>query len=233
MTRDIYGEALNNYYIHQKEVAPLLLHSSYGDIEEMPVDIFFRDEDEIPELEFIALSLCDGRVLDVGAGVGCHTLYLQDKNFDVEALEVSNIACQIMQQRGVQKIHHNDFYQFKDHKYDTLLFLMNGIGLAGDIEGFKNLLIHAESILTDRGQLIFDTSNIEYLYEEYKIKRPDHYFGEINYQYQYQGNFGDKFKWLYLDQKMLIKIAHELNWVVQILFEDEHDQYLVRMEKRK
>lgn len=233
MTRDIYGEALNDYYIHQQEIAPLLLHSSYGDIEEMPVDIFFRDDEEIPELEFIALSLCDGRVLDVGAGAGCHTLYLQDKQFDVEALEISSIACQIMQQRGVQKINHADFYQFEGKQYDTLLFLMNGIGLAGDIEGFKKLLIHAETLLSPQGQLIFDTSNIEYLYEEYKINRPDHYFGEINYQYQYHGNYGEKFKWLYLDQKMLIKIAHELNWVVQILFEDEHDQYLVRMEKRK
>ncbi|UIR56537.1 class I SAM-dependent methyltransferase [Sphingobacterium sp. SRCM116780] len=233
MIRDVYGEALDDYYKHQKELAPLLLHSSYGDIEEMPLDIFFREEEELPELEFIALSLCDGRVLDVGAGAGCHSLYLQEKKFDVEALEISSTACHIMQQRGVQKIHHADFYQFKDQQYDTLLFLMNGIGLAGDIEGFKKLLIHSESLLTTRGQLLFDSSNIDYLYEEYKIKRPDHYFGEINYQYQYQGNFGEKFKWLYLDQKMLIKIAHEMGWVVQVLFEDENDQYLVRMEKRK
>jgi hypothetical protein len=71
------------------------------------------------------------------------------------------------------------------------------------------------------------------LYDEYRIPKPDHYFGEINYQYEYKGAKGTPFKWLYLDQKMLIKIAREENWVVQILFEDEDDQYLVRMEPRK
>src|SRR5690606_41708223 len=65
------------------------LHSSYGDIEEMPIEVFYRDKEDFPELEFIALSLCDGKVLDVGAGVGSHVLYLQEKNFDVTALEVS------------------------------------------------------------------------------------------------------------------------------------------------
>jgi hypothetical protein len=71
------------------------------------------------------------------------------------------------------------------------------------------------------------------LYEEYRIPQPEYYFGEIGYQYEYKEKKGMPFKWLYLDQEMLIKIAHEENWVVQILYEDENDQYLVRMEPRK
>lgn len=232
MARDVYGEALYDYKEKGELTHPLLLHSSYGDIEEMPVEVFYREEDDIPELEYIALSLCDGKVLDVGAGTGVHALYLQEKGFDVTALEISEIACNIMRERGVQHVVNQDFFQLKDQTYDTLLFLMNGIGIAGTLEGFKNLLYHAKTLLTDRGQLLFDSSDISYLYEEYKIKRPEYYFGEINFQYEYKDQKGEPFKWLYIDQQTLIKTAHELNWVVQVLFEDDNDQYLVRMEPR-
>jgi len=233
MARDVYGEALFAYYQKQEEESPLYLHSSYGDTEEMPVEIFFREEEDFTELEFIALSLTDGQVLDVGAGVGCHSLYLQSKNVQVEALEISTTACHIMQQRGVKHIIQEDFFKLTGRKYDTLLFLMNGIGIAGTVEGLKTLLTQAKTLLTEKGQLIFDSSNISYLYDEYRIPRPEHYFGEISFQYEYQNQKGEPFKWLYIDQERLIQVARELNWVVQILFEDDNDQYLVRMEPRK
>ncbi|MCT1530257.1 MULTISPECIES: bifunctional 2-polyprenyl-6-hydroxyphenol methylase/3-demethylubiquinol 3-O-methyltransferase UbiG [Sphingobacterium] len=233
MNRDVYGEALYDFQELGELKEPLLLHSSYGDIEEMPVEVFFREEDDIPELEYIALSLCDGKVLDVGAGAGVHALYLQSKGFDVDAMEISETACKIMEKRGVKNVIHADFFKFKEKKYDTLLFLMNGIGISGTIEGFRELLIHSKELLTERGQLLFDSSNISYLYDEYRIQRPDHYFGEINFQYEYKGNMGQPFQWLYIDQQTLIKIAHEENWVVQVLFEDDNDQYLVRMEPRE
>ena len=233
MNRDVYGEALYDFHELGQLAEPLLLHSSYGDIEEMPVEVFYRQEEDIPELEFIALSLCDGKVLDVGAGAGVHALYLQEKGFEVDALEISEIACNIMRKRGVQHVIHADFFKLEGPRYDTLLFLMNGIGIAGTIDGFKKLLEHAKTLMTDRGQLIFDSSDISYLYDEYRINRPEHYFGEINFQYEYKGQMGQPFKWLYIDQQTLIKIAHELGWVVQILYEDDNDQYLVRMETKK
>ena len=232
MHRDVYGEALAEYFEKEELTTPLLLHSTYGDIEEMPVEVFFREAEDFPELEFIALSLCDGKVLDVGAGVGAHALYLQEKNFEVTALEISQAACNIMQQRGVQNIVQENFFSLANQQFDTLLFLMNGIGLAATVDGFRKLLAHSKTLLSEKGQLLFDSSDISYLYEEYRIQRPDYYFGEIGYQYEFKGIKGEPFKWLYLDQETLIKIAHEEDWVVQILFEDENDQFLVRMEPR-
>lgn len=233
MLKDVYGEALTDFHKLQEIQAPLLLHSSYGDIEEMPIDIFFRDEDDFPELEIIALALCDGKTLDVGAGVGAHARYLQDKGFTVDALEISEKACAIMKERGVHNVVAKDFFALKDVQYDTLLFLMNGIGLAGTLAGFRDLLRFSKTLMTERGQLLFDSSNIAYLYEEFKIPLPESYLGEIQYQYEYKGEKGEPFQWVYLDQDALIKIANEENWVVQVLYEDENDQYLVRMEPRK
>ncbi|KGE15648.1 class I SAM-dependent methyltransferase [Sphingobacterium deserti] len=233
MERDVYGEALYDFYQLQTLQEPLLLHSSYGDIEEMPVEVFFREQDDFPELEHIALALCDGHVLDVGAGVGSHALFLQEKGVKVDAIECSATAAQIMRERGVQQIITGDFFELQGKHYDTLLFLMNGIGLAGTVEGFRNLLRHAKTLLSDKGQLLFDSSDIAYLYEEYKIQKPAYYLGEIEFQYAYKGTFGKPFRWLYIDQQELIRIAREENWVVQILYEDDNDQYLARMEPRK
>lgn len=233
MHRDVYGEALAEYFAKEELSTPLLLHSTYGDIEEMPVEVFFREAHDFTELEFIALSLCDGKVLDVGAGVGAHALYLQEKNYEVSALEISPTACNIMMQRGVHHIIQENFFTLSDKKFDTLLFLMNGIGIAETIEGFRKLLKHSKTLLTEKGQLLFDSSNISYLYDEYRIQRPSYYFGEIGYQYEFKGIKGEPFKWLYMDQDMLIQVAHEEGWVVQILYEDENDQYLARMELRK
>src|SRR5690606_40059086 len=97
MERDVYGEALYDYHVLRELKDPLRLHSSYGDIEEMPVDIFFRDEADFPELEHIALALCDGYVLDVGAGVGSHALYLQRSEEHTSELQSrENLVCRLL-----------------------------------------------------------------------------------------------------------------------------------------
>lgn len=230
MEKDVFGKALMDYYKEQS-MAPLILHNSYGEDEEMPVEVFFRTAEELPELEFIALSLCDGKVLDVGAGAGSHCLYLQDKGFDVTALEISPLACQVMKTRGVKKCIQSDIYRYHQEKFDTLLFLMNGIGLTETLAGLKQLLQHCKKILRKGGQLIFDSSNIAYIYDDNPLPT-EHYYGEVRFQYEYKNEKGNAFGWLYIDQDTLIKTAQQDGWVVQILFEDEHGQYLVRLSLR-
>lgn len=233
MHEDIYGKALLNF-ARGKNGGTLMLHTSYGDTEEMPIEIFFREDNELSELEEIALALCDGKVLDVGAGAGIHTLYLQKQGIQVEALDISKRACECMKIRGVTYPIHHDFFTLPPTStYDTLLFLMNGIGLAGELKMLKKTLQQAEKLLNPGGQILFDSSNIQYLYEDYKIEKPKYYFGEITYQYEYKGEKGIPFKWLFIDQESLIKIADEENWLIQFLYEDENDQYLVRMTKRE
>src|SRR5699024_12773806 len=139
-----------------------------------------------------------------------------------------------MKIRGVTHPIHHDFFTLPPTStYDTLLFLMNGIGLAGELKMLKKTLQQAEKLLNPGEQILFDSSNIQYLYEDYKIEKPNYYFGEITYQYEYKGEKGILFKWLFIDQESLIKIADEENWLIQFLYEDENDQYLVRMTKRE
>lgn len=231
MSLDVLGQALYDYF-HGHRGDKLLTLTNFGDTEEMPVGEFFRKPIDFPELEHIALSLCDGRILDVGAGAGSHALFLQKRGMDVTALEHSPMACDVMRARGVEQVVTADFFEYTGASYDTLLFLMNGIGVAGTIDGLTTLLNHCKTLLNPGGQLLFDSSDIAYLYADGTVGRPTGYYGEIGYQYAYKGSRSKPFDWLFIDQGTLIGIAQPLGWVVQILYEDGHDQYLARMEQR-
>lgn len=223
---DIFGLALSDFY--KNGTADVLwLHNSYDEPEEMPIDIFFRSGEEMPDLEHKALTFCKGKTLDVGAGVGSHALLLQEMGVDVHAIDISAAAVKIMQQRGVKKAFEQDIFLTQE-KYDTLLFLMNGIGLTGTLAGFIDFLEKAKNLIYPDGQLIFDSSDISYLYED--LPKPNNkYFGEVSYRYEYQKQKGNWFNWLYLDQATLIHTAEQGGWQCEIVFDDGEDQYLARL----
>lgn len=224
---DVLGEALYDYYTKRTR-NKLWIHNKYGPKEEMPLPIYFRSEVELPELETVALQNCKGKVLDIGAGAGSHTLILQEKGFEVTALEISPKAAEVMKLRGVKSIIEKDIFQFDKAAYDTLLLLMNGIGLTGNINKMKDFLQKAKNLITSEGQLIFDSSDVAYLYDA-EFRLPENYYGEILYQYEYKKQRTDWFTWLYIDKKKLSELAKEEGWQIEILYEDEFGQYLARL----
>ena len=224
---DVAGQAWLDFW-ERGQSYPLLLHTSYGTTEEMPVDYFFRDASDFPPLEQYALSLCRGRVLDIGAGVGGHALYLQENELDVTTLEISATAVRIQQERGVRQPQQTDYRRYTGGGYDTVLLLMNGIGIVGTLAGLHDFLQQAKHWIHPAGQLLFDSSDIAYLYED--VSPPPHrYYGEVRYRYEYRGQLGEWFPWLYVDRQSLQTMAQETGWQMQVIFEDQQDQYLARI----
>jgi SAM-dependent methyltransferase len=224
---DILGQAISDYH-NSLPLKKLWIHNKYGKKEEMPVATFFRGPKEMPPLELIALQNCKGKVLDIGAGAGSHSLLLLEKGIDVTALEISPKAAAVIKQRGVHKVQQQDIFNFESERFDTLLLLMNGVGLTGNISGLKQFLLHAKNLLFPHGQLILDSSDVAYLYDN-NIPEMDHYYGEIMYQYEYKKQKSEWFTWLYIDQETLTKTAREEGWHTEILFIDEFDQYLAKL----
>ncbi|MES1161217.1 MAG: methyltransferase domain-containing protein [Bacteroidota bacterium] len=247
--KDVLGDALSAYF-QKKFKGKLWVNNKYGPREEMPVDVYFRKAEDMPELEWVALQQCRGKVLDIGAGAGSHALVLQQMGLDITALDISPQAAAVMKSRGVKKILCQDFLTLEGTvrgpgdsglpdpalpdegsagptSFDTLLLLMNGIGLAGTLDGLRKFLAKARRLLLPGGQLIFDSSDIAYLYDGKIPDMPD-YYGEILYQYEYQRQQSDWFKWLFIDRKTLREIALSEGWHTELLFGDEWDQYLVR-----
>nr|WP_068886885.1 class I SAM-dependent methyltransferase [Pedobacter panaciterrae] len=228
---DVFGEALKDQFT-KPPAETLWVHNSYDEPEEMPVDIYFRNEDEMPELELKALELCKGKVLDVGAGVGSHALILQKRGLNVTGMDISAPAVTIMKQRGLKQAIEGNILTYKEDTYDTLLFMMNGIGLTGSIAGLKAFLKHVKSLLNPGGQLVFDSSDLSYLYQEIPFPL-NGYYGEVSFRYEYKSVKGNWFKWVYVDQKTLKDIAQQSGWDAEIIFEDDNDQYLARLTLSK
>jgi SAM-dependent methyltransferase len=223
---DIFGRALFDHFKNAGK-HKLWINNTYGPKEEMPLDVYFRTEDEMPDLELIALNKCRGKVLDIGAGAGSHALILQDKGLEVTSLDISGLAITVMLQRGVKHAFEKDIFTYRANKYDTLLLMMNGIGLCGTIQQLRLFLQHTKTLLNKGGQLLFDSSDIAYLYEG-NLPKGD-YYGELLYQYAYKGQKTDWFKWLYIDHEKLKAVAAEEGWVTEVLYEDDMDQYLARL----
>ena len=225
---DLPGIAIKNF--HEKTSrGKLYVHDTFGPRVEMPISVYFRNEKQLPILEKKALELCQGKTLDIGAGAGSHALILQNRNQEVAGLEISPTACEVMKNRGLKNVICQDIFKLNNEKFDTLLLLMNGIGLCGDLIGFRKFLKKAKTLLNENGSLIFDSSDINYMYED-NIFPTDLYYGEVNCRYEYQKKITDWFKWLYLDFQTMEKIALEEGWVSELIYEDENDQYLVKLK---
>ncbi len=224
---DLFGKALYDFYQGRFQ-PPLVLHNTYGDPEEIPVEGYFFDENQISEMEDFALSLCRGRILDAGAAAGRHVMILQDRGLDVTGLEVSRLCCNLMRARGVRKVVHGDIHKRKAEGFDTVMMLMNGIGLAGSVEGLRKLLLHLKQIVHAGGQIIFDSSDISYVYEQTE-KPADRYFGEMDYRYEYRGQKGEWFSWLYIDSVKMKEISAACGWHLQVIYEDQTETYLGRL----
>jgi len=225
--KDVLGTAISDFH-NNTSTGKLWVHNKYGPKEEMPVDVYFRNMEEMPELEWAALHQCRGRILDIGAGAGSHALALQEMKLDISALDISPLSAAVMRARGIRNVVNEDFFHLNTETlYDTLLLLMNGIGLSGTLSGLRLFLTKARSLLHPGGQLIFDSSDIAYLYNGKPPKSPE-YYGEILYQYEYRRRRSDWFKWLFIDRKTLTNIVTEEGWQIELIFEDPHDQYLVR-----
>lgn len=226
---DPLGQAISDYYFQQAP-GKLWIHNTYGPKEEMPVRAYFRSYDNMPELEHTALQLCRGRILDIGAGAGTHAAWLQEQQYDVTALEISALSCAVMKARGIEKIIQRDIFDYHTEPYHTLLLLMNGIGLTGTLDGLRRFLQQAAKLLLPGGQLIFDSSDVAYVYE-YNLPDLKHYYGEIAYRYEYKRKKSAWFNWLYVDRFTLSALAAEEGWQYELITEDDHGQYLVRLKK--
>ncbi|MEM6524793.1 MAG: SAM-dependent methyltransferase [Bacteroidota bacterium] len=224
LTTDVFGTALKDYLIGNEE-AYLVLHNSYGDPEKMPVAVFFREEEDLTDLEKLALSSCLGKTLDIGAGAGAISLIAQN-NLDITAIEVSADACEVAELLGVKDIIQGDIWSYDDIKYDTLLLLMNGIGIVGKFNKLIPFLSHLKHLLNDGGQILFDSSDLSYLHPGFKS---DPKLGEISYQYEYDGLKGNWFNWLYVDQSRLIESASKVGFTTDILHVNKEDQFLARL----
>lgn len=230
---DPMGAAIRDYF-RQGKSAQLKVLSSLFDDDEMPVAHLFRSYHEMPPLEQRALNEARGKVLDVGAGAGCHALALQERGLDVTAVDISPLSCETMKERGVANVECvNIFHPHFQERFDTLLLLMNGTGIAGKLSRLPQLLSRLKQLMNPSAQILIDSSDLRYVYEDENgvldVDLDGAYYGEVDYQMTYRNIIGKSFDWLYADSVVLAECCRQCGLKCEILAQGNHYDYLARI----
>jgi len=228
---DVFGAALLDYQ-NGGYTEDIITYSSLDETDSMPLPHLFRDYANMPFLEQNALDLSRGSILDIGCGAGSHSLYLQQQGYEVTALDTSAGAIETCRMRGIQDTVHGPILGHIG-AYDTLLLLMNGIGIAGRMHHLPHFLNHLKSLLAPGGQILLDSSDIIYMFKEDsgEISLPPHghYYGEVSFTLQYKGQKSRSFYWLYLDFDTLKRASQELGLGCKLVSQGNHYDYLAEL----
>ena len=231
INNDPLGKAVLDFLNGEFE-PDILVTSDWADDDVLPVPYLFRSYEEMPIWEQKALDLASGQILDVGAGSGCHTKILMEMNKSVEAIDISEGAVEGMKAQGMNARLEN-FYDVEAN-YDTILFLMNGLGMARTRSGLIELLEKCKSLLKDGGQVLFDSSDLMFMVdnpEEFESMHKHDYYGTLAYQMHYDDQQSEEDLWMYVDSDTVEQSCNLLGLKYEKLMEGEHYNYLGRITK--
>ena len=230
--KDPMGAAINDYFRNGR-AAKLRVFSSQFDEDEIPVADLFRDYEQMPYLEKMALGLAHGRILDVGAGSGCHSVVLQGMGKEVTAIDISPLSVAVMKERGVDARQTDLFDESFTGRYDTILMLMNGSGIIGTTENMPRFFSRMKQLLAPNGYILMDSSDLKYLYEDedgsFDIDLAGDYYGQLDYRMQYKNIKGETFDWLYIDFQTLSYYAEQNGFKAELVEQGDHYDYLAKL----
>ena len=230
--KDPMGRAISDYF-HTGKAGKLRVLSSMFYEDEIPVPTLFRSFNEMPIQEQKAIELCHGKVLDVGAGSGCHSIVLKERGLETVAIDISELAVEVMKERGLDARNINFFDETFTDKFDTILLAMNGIGIVGKIDRLPMFFRSIKRLLAPGGQVLLDSSDIKYVFMDedgaMDIDLAAGYYGEIDYKMRYKNITGTPFDWLYIDFDTLSMYAEEHGFICEKCIDGEHYDYLARI----
>ncbi|MGV0754211.1 class I SAM-dependent methyltransferase [Empedobacter brevis] len=231
--KDLFGQAILDYQTNNSP-EDLYTETSISELDVMPINYLFRDYDEMPLLEQKALDLTKGKTLDVGCGAGSHSLYLQGKEVEVSAIDISPKAIEACRLRGLKNVNVQNFLELDEtEKFDTILFLMNGTGIFQNLVLINVFLDKIKQLLTENGQVLIDGTDIIYMFDEDEdggkwIPSNGNYYGELDFTVHYKGEQEETIQWLYLDFDTL-KNACNYHQLKCVKVKTEEDSYLAKI----
>tara|TARA_R110002126_G_scaffold162111_12_gene310087 strand:- start:953 stop:1651 length:699 start_codon:yes stop_codon:yes gene_type:complete len=229
--KDLFGKALLDFQ-NGNYSEDIMTSTNISDEDALPIPYLFRDYKDMPKLEQKALKLSKGSILDVGCGSGSHSLYLQKKGFKIKAIDISKGAIEVTKHRGVLKANVLNILD-ETETFDTILLLMNGTGIFQELTQVSKYLSHLKSLLNPNGQILIDSSDIKYMYEDedggYWMDMNSSYYGELDYFLSYKGEKEAPMKWLYLDFETLKLACETVGLKCELVLEGAHFDYLAQL----
>lgn len=233
--KDLFGKAILDFQTNTNP-QDLITETNISHQDEMSVAYLFRNFNKMPSIEQKALQLCYGKILDIGCGAGSHSLYLQEKGFNVTSIDISKNAIKTCKLRGLNNAKVQNILDINNEKFDTIILLMNGTGIFESLSKIDIYLSKIKTLLAINGQLLIDSSDIIYMYDQnddnsYQVPA-NQYYGELTFTLHYKNETETQFPWLYLDFNTLFNACNANNLNCQLIQEGENYNYLARISNK-
>ncbi|MHA2007427.1 MAG: methyltransferase domain-containing protein [Promethearchaeota archaeon] len=217
---NIFGEAIYEY--SRNKYTKLELINKQKIKFSIDLSYYFREHENLSELEKTAIGLSKGEILDVGCATGYYIPVLK-KFGTVDAIDVSEHAIRIAKERGVEECHVADVFKYNpSNKYDTITLFENNLGLGGTLSKTKKLFKILTKLLKKDGIIIAIIRHTDYKKKYFSSK----------YIPLWKGKPAQKFRWFYFNINYLGRFCNKFNLRLEILDEDidkGRNMYLVRI----
>jgi SAM-dependent methyltransferase len=200
-----------------------VLERDDGLVDVMKTTEYFSEYEGWSQIEQKAMQFAKGRVLDVGCGAGRHSLYLQERGFDVLGIDISPLAIKICKLRGLKKTRVMPIkdVDFKPESFDTIIMMGNDFGLFGDLKKARRLLRRFYKMTSEDG-LIIATSRDPYVTNDrahlryHKLnKARGRMSGQVRIRVRYEMYVGKWFDYLMVSREEMEHILLETGWKIR------------------
>ncbi|PIR13152.1 hypothetical protein COV49_03155 [Candidatus Falkowbacteria bacterium CG11_big_fil_rev_8_21_14_0_20_39_10] len=241
LKKEAFGLASLGYYKGEKTYE--IIERDDGCVEvSVGFKNYFSEYKDWPEHEKKALKYAKGRILDIGCGVGRHSLYLQKKGFDVAGTDRSFLAIKVCRLRGLKKARAlpiEEIDKLKPNIYDTILMLGNNFGLFGGFNKAKVLLKKLSQITSAKAVIIAESTDPHKTKDKNHLdyhklnKKRGRMAGQLKIRVRFKKYKSDWFDYLLASEKEMREILEGTGWKIQKIIKSKRPQYIAIIKKTK
>lgn len=124
-------------------------------------DLFYKKKNYDKESRFLE-ELINTRktILDIGCGTGLHMQYLEEKNYQVEGLDLNQEMLDVAKTRVKGNLHQGNLLNFKPNKkYDVIISMFAVFNHLTNEQELEEAILHWYEYLNTNGVLIIDLHN--------------------------------------------------------------------------
>jgi SAM-dependent methyltransferase len=156
---DAFGHLLLDHLAGRTGEQPMLELDDGRSGPALGAEWFFAEYDQWPDAERAVFDLSRGRVLDIGAGAGRHSLEAQRRGLDVVAIDVSPGAVEACRRRGVIDVRLLPLAAVDESlgTFDTVLMMCGNFGLVGSARDAEAKLRRLHALTAPTGRIVLDS----------------------------------------------------------------------------
>jgi len=200
---------------------------------------YFSEYADWSPIDRKAMEFVKGRILDIGCGAGRHSLYLQNKGFDVQGIDSSPLAIKVCKLRGLKnaRVMPIEELDFKPNSFDTVIMMGNNFGLFGGFKKAKRILKKMHKITSRNGLIIASTR------DTFKTDNPDHLAyhklnrqrgrmpGQLRLRIRFRKCVGNWFDYLIVSKKELEGMLKGTGWQIKETIDSGNSAYIAVIQK--